>query len=73
MQNPRNKSQADNAIGYSKIVVTYETKNGAFIFQIRLCIYVTNTLLENVQMNFFTNMWLHEVENFLWLNIKSGE
>jgi len=37
MQNPRKKAQAGNAIGYSKFVVTSETKNGAFILQIRLC------------------------------------
>ena len=37
--------------------------------------YVTNTLLENVQLKniFSTNMWLQEVENFLGLNVKSGE
>jgi len=36
--------------------------------------YVTNTLLEKVQLKFFfTNLWLHEDENFLRLKIKSGE
>jgi hypothetical protein len=33
MQNFRNKAQADNAIGYSKIVVTSETKKEHSFFK----------------------------------------